>query len=140
MLKKELSAGCLLYKKDDPVKYLLLHYEADHWDFPKGHVEANESNEQAALREVKEETGIEDANLIPGFKESISYYYKQQSQTIFKEVVFFLAESPSDKVTLSSEHIGFAWHSFDNAMKKLTYKNAKDVLEKADNFLKAHKI
>ena len=92
MLKKELSAGCVVYKKDDPVKYLLLHYEADHWDFPKGHVEANESNEQAALREVKEETGIEDANLIPGFKESISYYYKQQSQTIFKEVVFFLAE------------------------------------------------
>lgn len=135
MLKKELSAGCVVYKKDDPAKYLLLHYEAGHWDFPKGHVEANESEEQAALRELKEETGIEDSKLIPHFKESISYYYKQQGQTIFKEVVFFLAESPSDKVTLSSEHIGFAWLSYENAMKKLTHKNAKDVLEKAGKFL-----
>lgn len=136
MLKKELSAGCVVYKKDNPVKYLLLHYEAGHWDFPKGHVEQGETEEQAALRELREETGIGSTHLLPGFKETISYYHSLQGQAFFKEVVFYLAEAKTEEVTLSSEHIGFAWFSYENAMRKLTYRNAKDVLEKAQDFLK----
>jgi len=88
------------------------------------------------IREVKEETGIDDLIVIDGFKESISYYFTFDKKTINKEVVFFLAETKQEKVTISNEHIGFVWLPYDEAMIKLTFNNAKSVLKKADKFLR----
>lgn len=135
-MPKEKSCGAIVFKKQkDGIKYLILHYGAGHWDFPKGKQEKNETEEQAALREIKEETGIEDVELIDGFREAISYFYKQGRETIFKEVVFFLVQSATDEVKLSSEHIGYAWLSYEHAYKKLTFNNAKELLRKANQFL-----
>ena len=55
--------------------------------------------------------------------------------TIHKEVVFFIMESHTDKVTLSFEHVGYIWLDYQHAMEKLNFKNAKDVLQKAHDFL-----
>ena len=52
-----------------------------------------------------------------------------------KEVVFFIIESQTETVELSFEHIGFIWLDYEQAMEKLTFKNAKDVLQKAHDFL-----
>ena len=134
----EKSCGAVLFKKqrDGSVKYLILHYEAGHWDFPKGHQEKNETEEHTAEREIKEETGIEDVEILKGFKELVKYFYKKEKETVYKEVVFFLAQTMTEKIKLSSEHIGYAWVSFEHASKKLTYNNSKDLLKKADNSLK----
>ena len=135
-MPKEKSCGAIVFKKQkDVIKYLLLHYGAGHWDFPKGRQEKNEKEEQTALREIKEETGIEGIEFTDGFREAISYFYKQGKETFFKEVVFFLAQSATDEVKLSSEHIGYAWLGYDNAYKKLTFNNAKELLRKANQFL-----
>lgn len=135
-MPKEKSCGAIVFKKQkDGIKYLLLHYGAGHWDFPKGRQEKNETEEQAALREIKEETGIEDVEFADGFREAISYFYKQGGETMFKEVIFFLAQSAADEVKLSSEHIGYAWLGYENAYKKLTFNNAKELLRKANQFL-----
>ena len=128
----ERSAGVVLVKKGE---VLLLHYTAGHWDFPKGHLEAGETSEQAALRELKEETGL-DGVLLPGFKETIHYFFKREGKTIYKEVTFFIAEAKDGKVMLSDEHIGFEWLPFEKAMEKLTYKTAKDILQKAVKHVK----
>ncbi len=77
------------------------------------------------IRELKEETGIIDAQFIDGFKETIAYFYRRQGLTVHKEVVFFIMESHTDKVTLSFEHIGFVWMDYAQAMEKLNFKNAK---------------
>ena len=138
-MKKERSSGAIIFRKDNEIKYLLLHYEAKHWDFPKGHIEKGEKDEDTVKREVKEEAGITDIELVKGFKESLHYFYKLKEETISKEVVFYLAKTETENVKLSFEHIGFAWLSYDNAMKKLTFKNAKDILEKANQFLKTHR-
>ncbi|MBI4143302.1 NUDIX domain-containing protein [Candidatus Woesearchaeota archaeon] len=119
----------------DGIKYLLLHYGAGHWDFPKGHQEKNEKEEQTALREIKEETGIEEIEFVDGFRQVISYYYKRDNETIFKEVIFFLGHSATDEVTLSKEHIGYAWLNYEHAFKKLTFNNAKELIKKANEFL-----
>lgn len=129
----EKSAGLVLVKEGE---YLLLHYGAGHWDFPKGHIEKGESPEQAALRELKEETGIIDAEILPGFTEKIQYFFKKEGKTVSKEVVFFIAKTKTSKVTLSFEHKGFVWLNFKDAVDKLTYGNAKDILRKADAWLK----
>jgi hypothetical protein len=72
---------------------------------------------------------------LEGFRERIGYYYKRQGSTVYKEVVFFLMESPSTRVTLSFEHIGYAWLTYEGAMEKLTFKNARDTLQKAHQFI-----
>ena len=136
-MPQEKSCGAVIFTKHkDGIKYLLLHYEAGHWDFPKGRQGKNEKEEQTAAREIKEETQIEDVEFIDGFKETVKYFYKKGEETVYKEVIFFLAKSQTEHVELSKEHIGYAWVSFEHAMKKLTYNNSKELLEKAEKFLK----
>jgi 8-oxo-dGTP pyrophosphatase MutT (NUDIX family) len=135
-LLREKSCGAVVFiKKGDQILYLLLNYAARHWDFVKGNVEQGESEKQTVTRELKEETGIVDAIFVEGFRESISYFYRRQGLTVNKQVVFFLMESQIDRVELSFEHVGYVWLDFQHAMEKLTFKNAKDVLQKAGNFL-----
>ena len=123
--------------KNAEILYLLLQYEAGHWDFVKGNVEPNESEKDTVLRELKEETGIVATQTIDFFRERIVYYYRRQGSTVHKEVVFFLIEADTKKVTLSFEHVGFDWLNYERALEKLTFKNAKDVLQKAHAFLQA---
>src|SRR5208283_3151965 len=140
MLREKSCGAVVFIKKDDAARYLLLNYAAGHWDFVKGNVEVNESEKETVVRELKEETGITEAQFIDGFREPIAYFYRRQGLTIRKEVVFFLMESYSDKVQLSFEHIGYTWLDYQHAMEKLTFKNAKDVLQKARDFLKKNGI
>jgi bis(5'-nucleosidyl)-tetraphosphatase len=138
---REKSCGAVVYiKKDDQTKYLLLNYTAGHWDFVKGNVEPNETEKETVLRELKEETGITDATFIESFKETIAYFYRRQCLTVHKEVVFFIIDTHTEKVELSFEHVGYIWLDYKHAMEKLNFKNAKDVLQKAHDFLKKQKI
>ena len=133
---REKSCGAIVFKKQkDGIKYLLLHYNVGHWDFPKGNQEKNEKEEQTAAREIKEETGIDDIEFVDGFREIVKYFYKKAEETVYKEVVFFLAHSTTEHVKLSFEHIGYAWMSYEHAYKKLTFNNAKELLRKANQFL-----
>ena len=134
---REKSCGAVIFnKKNDKTKYLLLNYAAGHWDFVKGNVEAGETEKETVIRELNEETGITEATFIEGFKETIAYFYRRQGQTVHKEVVFFTMESYTEKVVLSFEHVGYIWLDYQHAMEKLNFKNAKDVLQKAHDFLK----
>jgi len=134
---REKSCGAVVYINDqEQTRYLLLNYAAGHWDFVKGNVEQNETEKQTVSRELQEETGITDAQFIDGFRESINYFYRRQGLTVSKEVVFFIIESPTGKVELSFEHIGFIWLDYPRSLEKLSFKNAKDVLHKAHDFIK----
>ena len=134
----EKSCGAVVFFKNVQVKYLLLQYEAGHWDFVKGNVEPNEGEADTVLRELKEETGIVATQLIEGFREQIQYFYRRQGETIQKEVVFYLIQADTGKVELSFEHVGYEWLNYQHALERLTFKNAKEVLQKAHAFLQAH--
>ena len=136
-MTKESSAGAVIFRKEGKkILYLLLHYQfkTDYWDFPKGNIEEGESEETTAMREIKEETEIKNIKFIAGFKEKISYVYKKNGDTIFKDVVFYLAEAKSKEVKISSEHTGYEWVDFETATKRLK-ENSRKVLMKADEFL-----
>ena len=138
MTFREKSCGAVVFKKDGGVVYLLLHYDAGHWDYVKGQVEPAESEKDTVVRELKEETGITNARFFEGFREEISYFYRREGRTVYKEVIFFLIETEDSNVKLSYEHIGYVWLSFEKAMAKLTFGNAKKVLAKAHEFLQKH--
>jgi 8-oxo-dGTP pyrophosphatase MutT (NUDIX family) len=134
-MKYEYSAGIIVFRKDDGIKYLLLHYDKDYWGFAKGNVEKGESEEGAAHREVKEEAGITDLKLVKGFKEKEHYFYKKEGQLISKDVVYFLGETNTEKVTVSFEHKGHSWLAFEDALARLKFKNSKELLTKVHRFL-----
>ncbi|MBS3175701.1 NUDIX domain-containing protein [Candidatus Woesearchaeota archaeon] len=133
---QEKSAGLILFRIEEGKPcYLLLHYAAGHWDYVKGHVEKNETVEQAALREAREEAGLKHIGVIPGFQESINYYYRKGKELMFKEVVFFVGMTKTSKIVLSHEHTDFAWKSYEEALKLVTFETAKEVLKKAHKFI-----
>ena len=134
-MPSEKSCGAVIFRRDNNRRYLLLHYEGGHWDFVKGHVERDESETDTVRRETEEEVGMTDLTFTQGYRQPISYYYKRAGRTVYKEVVFYLVEAHTDAVRLSREHVGFDWLSFDKAHERLTYKNAKETLRKAHDFL-----
>lgn len=137
MIKKIYSAGVIPFIETEIGReYLLLQYPGGYWDLPKGKLEDNETNLEAALRELHEETGIADVRLIDGFEETLAYhFFDQHRNRIEKSVVFFVGEVKDPRVTISYEHQGYVWLDLDQALYRLTYKNARDILIKAANFL-----
>ena len=132
----ETSCGALLFYIDNQtIIFLLLHYFRGHWDFPKGNKEKGESDIDTALREITEETGIIDVTFLDGFKKEIFYKYKRNNHLISKKVVYFLARSNSTDVVLSPEHLDFVWEPYEDALRRITYKNSKEILTEGYNFL-----
>jgi bis(5'-nucleosidyl)-tetraphosphatase len=132
------SVGAVVFRKEGGQRrYLLLHYSAGHWDFVKGGVEKGEEEEDTLARECREETGITGLRVVQGFRDEISYFFREKGSLVKKHVVFFAAETGMREVRLSHEHQGYEWLPLGEAAEKLTYKNAKQVLAKADAFLNA---
>lgn len=147
----EKSAGAIIFReesltisqnKEKKLLFLLLHYpsgsrtQKDYWDFPKGHIEKGEKLEDTVKREVEEETGLKDIGIIKGFKETIRYFFKWESKNILKFVTFHLAETKTEEIEISREHIGYKWLPYSEALGQLTFKNAKEILKKANEYLK----
>jgi bis(5'-nucleosidyl)-tetraphosphatase len=142
-MKKQFSAGIVVYYQTDnrnEPEYLLLHYLSGHWDFPKGKLEEGEDTTTAAIRELQEETGLTDAKLLDGFSHELAYQFRgKDGQQIEKTVTFFLGRVTTKNVRISHEHIGYVWIPYELAYRQLTFDNAKDLIKKADVFLKANK-
>lgn len=134
-MPKEISAGAVIFRRNGEIKYLLLRYESGHWDFPRGAIELGEKEEDTVVREAKEETGISDLVFFPNFREKIFWFYKKEGRTIYKEAIFYLAETKMEEVKLSDEHIDFKWLPYEKAIDQITFPNGKKVLEKAHKFL-----
>jgi 8-oxo-dGTP pyrophosphatase MutT (NUDIX family) len=128
------SAGVVLFREGKKREYLLLEHSYG-WDLPKGMMDKGEKSQETALRELKEETGISKAEILPGFKETISFYYTWKGKKLLKFVVFYLAKTRQKKVNLSFEHKNFVWLSYKKAVKKATFDNAKNVLTSAERWL-----
>jgi len=136
-MEHEKSCGAVMFRVGNSAKYLLLHYEAGHWDFVKGHVEEQESEEDTVRREIFEETGLKNKRFVSDFRERINYFYRRRGRTVSKEVIFYLVEALGEEpVNISGEHVGYEWLPYREAFERLTYKNAKDTLRKAESHLR----
>jgi bis(5'-nucleosidyl)-tetraphosphatase len=136
-MKEESSAGVVIYlEKPEGIHYLLLNYPTGHWDFVKGKIEKGENIRQTAIRETKEETGIGDLEFKDGFMEKINYNFQFEGELIHKNVVFFLAKTKTSEVFVSHEHLDYTWLDYENALKKITYQNAKNILSKVNNLIR----
>jgi bis(5'-nucleosidyl)-tetraphosphatase len=138
MLTKRSSGAVIFNDRVNELYFLVLLYGGGHWDFPKGGIEEGETELEAARREIREETGLEDVEFIDGFKRVISYTYTSNEDIVVKSVVLFLARTQQFQIVLSREHKAYAWLKYEDALEQLTFKTARQVLIDAFNFLKSH--
>lgn len=133
-LKKEKSCGAVVYKiEENEVLFLLVQQKAGHYGFPKGHVEENETEEETATREIKEETNL-DVKLNTNFRVVTTYY---PISNVIKDVVFFIATPISNNIIAQQEEIAnIIWCDYENALKKLTHQDNKNILGAALKFIK----
>ena len=134
IMKFEKSCGAVIYRGDNEnMEFLIISHNSDgHWGFPKRHVEEGENEEETALREISEETGL-TVSLTSGFRVSIEYVIKQETM---KEVVFFLAKVQDETVNIQVEELqDYKWANFKGAREMVTYESSKGVLDKAYEFI-----
>ena len=138
---KEKSAGVIVYRlgENQEINYLMLYHGGDYWNFPKGHVEAGESEGEAAIRELQEEAGI-TVELIEGWRQQTQFFFKEKHREgtplIRKDFILYLAKAPEvAEIKISHEHRGFAWLDFKMSSKYLKFKNLKEILAEANSYL-----
>ena len=132
----ERAAGYVLFReRGGRREYLLVRNKnGRHWGFPKGRIEAGESPEEAARREVAEEVGIRDLRPIP-FSRTINYSFIRNGKLIHKEVTYFLAETREQGTLNTQELVEMRWLPFARALATLTYPEQRGVLKEADEAL-----
>lgn len=143
--KNIIAAGGIVFRKrrkspddDEELEYLLLRHKwGRYWDFPKGRQQwkkdgSRESDIETAKREITEETGLTNFTVLNRLSNVVRYWVKRGSRLIPKEVRLFLVQNLEEaKVQLSHEHIAYKWLSYQDALAKITFDNAKKVLEEA---------
>jgi 8-oxo-dGTP pyrophosphatase MutT (NUDIX family) len=132
--EREVSAGGIIFRRqpDKSARFLLIRDPYDHWGFPKGHLEGEETPAETALRESAEETGLSDLRL-HGPIRIIDWHFRFRGRYIHKFCHFFLLESPAaDVVPQLDEGItDHRWLAMDEALDLLSYDNARGVLKRA---------
>ena len=129
-LYEKSCGGIIFFKTRQNVKILLVkNNNGRYWSFPKGHIEEGETEQETAIREIKEETGL-DVTLVNHFREISEYC---PFGKIRKRVVFFLAQAFTDNVKIQEEEIdSYIWVDLQQARKLCSYDNDLRIIEKAE--------
>ncbi len=130
----ETSAGGVVYRlHDGQPLFLLIRDSYRNWGFPKGHLEEDELPDAAALREVREETGL-DAIALDGEIETIDWFFRFRGKLVHKVCHFYLmrSETTHTKPQRAEGITACRWASFDEASRLVSYANAREVLTRAN--------
>lgn len=139
--KEDRAVGVIpAYKNAEGKLLFCIVREADgHWGFPKGHQEEGESEEETALRELREETGITDAKLIPDTAVVEEYSFERNGHRYHKVVKYFLGFVDSTVGTTPDEFKPeipeYRWMPYEEAQKTLTFPEARKVLDDVWEYL-----
>lgn len=125
------SCGVIPFRKDgESIRYLMVKQSNGVWSFPKGHMERGESEIQTALRETREEAGLEPV-LVPGFRETVEYDTRMQTH---KQVVLFLGEVRGEPRVDNREIRAFRWVTAEEAKQEMMQEQ-RPVLDRAQAYL-----
>lgn len=129
----ETSSGGVVYRvREGAIQFLLIRDPYGNWGLPKGHLEAGETPVDAAVREVAEETGLSDLEVIAQLP-TIDWFFKDHGRLVHKFCHFFLLECASGDATPQLEEgiSECAWKTVEDALAQVTYANAREVLRSA---------
>jgi 8-oxo-dGTP pyrophosphatase MutT (NUDIX family) len=124
------SAGGLVVR--GPLILLISTLEGRRWQLPKGHLEAGETPEQAAVREVREETGVTGGIRAP--LATVDYWFVERDRRrIHKQVDYFLLDYVGgDNADYDRGEVsGAEWLDWDEGLRRLTFENEREVVRQA---------
>ncbi len=144
------AGGIIFFENSGKRQYLLIRYPSGHFDYARGHVEGKETLKEAARREITEETGITAMQFFDQQFTSRFFYVARTKERerrkregkgywIFKEVFMFPVEVFDAMIALSHEHTEFVWLSYEEALEKVTYANARRMLRETEAYLEREK-
>jgi 8-oxo-dGTP pyrophosphatase MutT (NUDIX family) len=142
-MNKDFSAGAVIFKRKGPdILFLVVYSNRNRtWGFPKGHIEKGETEKNAALREIKEETGLDNLRFIEGFTEKIMYETISkrppfEGQEIEKYVTYFLCETKGQDIIVDNREItDYKFLPLKEAGRLVRFPNLERVLRRAYDFL-----
>ena len=142
-MNKEFSAGAVIFKREGyKILFLMIYSKRNKiWGFPKGHLEAGETEKEAAEREIKEEIGLDDLNFIEGFKEKVWYETVSkrppfEGERIEKYVTYFLCETKNQDIIVDGREISdYRFLPLNGAEEQIKFRNLDNILRKAYDFL-----
>ncbi len=136
LLKFVYDGGVFVYSYRRGKRHFLFLRNRKGWlDIPKGHAEKGEHIIDTALRETKEETGLDVA---PDrfFRHSMAYWVTEEGQRVKKIVTVFIAEVPAGaRVRVSSEHVGYVWLAYKDALRQASFKDTKELIAGVNSYL-----
>ena len=134
----EYSCGAVVFTRDNGnIQYIIVQSKEGFYGFPKGHREGAETEKETALREIREETGLQVA-LLEGFRTEDCHPFTRDGQTRMKSIVYFLAKY-SDQVPFAQETELSSIHlmDYETAMKTFQFESSRRILTEAHQFLMA---
>lgn len=131
----EKSCGAVVFTRTDgEIRYVLAQNLEGYYGFPKGHMEPGETEEQTALREIREEVGLRP-RLIEGFRTEDEHPLPKKPGVI-KQIVYFLAEYENQEISYQKEELLSApLVSYEEAMELFAFESSKRILTEANEFL-----
>lgn len=132
----EVTSGAVVYRKNnDEIEYLLLESQnkGHFWGFPKGHVEGDETLEETAIREIREETQL----VLPIDTSFHVYTEYDLSNGNRKQMTLYTADlTQNEDIHLQAEEIkNCGWFNYKDARERLTYDNLKELLDQVNDHL-----
>ena len=144
-MNKEFSAGAVIFKRKGPeISFLIVYSNRNKtWGFPKGRIEKGETEKNAAIREIKEETGLDNLRFIDGFTEKIMYETISkrshfEGEEIEKYVTYFLCGTKDQDIIVDAREItDYKFLPLKEAGRLVRFPNLERVLKRAYDFLQA---
>ncbi|MEO0514505.1 MAG: NUDIX domain-containing protein [Planctomycetota bacterium] len=140
--KSDYSCGVVPFRlSEGRLEFLLVQHHAGHWAFPKGHPEADETPIDTARRELAEETGLANVELLeaPAFEEAYSFV-KKSGTVVEKTVTYYLGKlsGSADQVVIQAQEVqAFAWGDAEDTMQRLSFAEGRSLFDQVLNYLDA---
>jgi bis(5'-nucleosidyl)-tetraphosphatase len=137
---KDQSFGVIpVRQKLGEIQFLLVQHHAGHWAFPKGHAENNETDLQAARRELMEETGISDVIVLEDVSLAETYFFRRGDQTVTKKVRYFPGLVKDSAVRIQAAEIkAYKWVNTEGALNLITFGESRRLLAEVKQYLDEH--
>ena len=131
----EKSCGAVVFKRDGgEIQYVIIESLEGYFGFPKGHCEPGETEQETALREVLEETGLH-VHILPGFR-YVDEHPIPGKPGVIKQIVYFAAEFWDQEIRYQKEELRSArLMTFAEALEAFQWENSRTILRKVDHFL-----
>lgn len=115
--------------------FLIQHNRSGYWGFPKGHAESNETPQEAAFRELKEETNLELIHLLQQEPLMEQYTFMMEGRKVFKRVFYFIAEVGGTIELQKKEIHDGKWVFLSEALAQVTHQEGRTLLAQVEKLI-----